>query len=89
MGDGEERAHGFKFGVLVFEVGLGSEVHLLQLGGGDGVEAGAVKRGFAVFDFGEEDVVVFYGDEVDFVEMGFVVLFDESVALLLEISSDE
>ena len=89
MGDGEEGAHGFKIGVLVFEVGLGCEVHLLQLGGSDGVEAGAVEGGFAVFDFGEVDMVVFDANKIDFVEMSFVVLFDDGVTVLFEIIGDE
>lgn len=57
----------------VFEVRLGSEAHLVLLGLGDEVEAGAMVAISAVFDFGEVDVVVFCCDEVDFVEESFVV----------------
>ena len=48
-----------------------------------------MKGGFAVFDFSEVDVVVFDTDNVDFVEVGFVVLFNDGVAVLLKVISDE
>ena len=35
---------------------------------------------FAVFDFGEVNLIAFHRDEVDFVVGGFVVLFDNGVA---------
>ena len=39
--------------------------------------------GFAVFDFGEVDMVAFGGDEVDFVKMSFVVFGNDGVAVFL------
>ncbi len=72
----------FEFGVFVFEIGFGGEMHLLQLGGGDSIEAGAVNNRLAVFDFGEVDFVVFYTNDVDFVEVSFVVAGDDSVAVV-------
>ena len=42
----------------------------------------------AVFDFGEIDIIVLSGDEVDFVKFSFVVLFDNLVALGDEIAGD-
>ena len=45
--------------------------------------------GFAVFDFGEVDFVVFYTNDVDFVEVGFVVAGDDGVAVIYEIISNE
>ncbi len=38
---------------------------------------------FTVFDFGEVDMVGFSADDVNFVEIGFVVAFDDSMAVLL------
>lgn len=35
---------------------------------------------FAVFDFSEVNVIIFSGDEVDFVEFGFVIFGDDGVA---------
>lgn len=42
----------------------------------------------AVFDFSKVDVIVFSGDDVDFVEVGLVILFDDGVAMRFEIMSD-
>lgn len=47
-----------------------------------------MESGFTIFDFGKVDVGVFYGDEIDFVEIGFMVSCYNSVTLLLQISSD-
>ena len=44
------------------------------------VEGGATKFTFSIFDFGEVDFVVLDGDNVDFVEFGFVVASDDSMA---------
>ena len=41
-------------------------MHLIQFGGGDDVQAITMGGIFAVFDFGEVDVVVFGTDDVDF-----------------------
>lgn len=41
-GDGEERIVRFEFGVLVFEIGFGSEAHLVLFGFSDSVETVAV-----------------------------------------------
>ena len=60
-------------GSSIFEIGFGCEAHLVLFGFGDGVEAIAVDGGLAVFDFGEVDFIVFDADDVDFVEVGFVV----------------
>ena len=43
----------------------------------------------AILDFGEEDVVGLGGDDVDFVKLGFVVAFQNLVAVRLEIVSDK
>ena len=67
----------------VFEVGFGGETHLILLGCSDGIKTVAVDSGFAVFDFSEVDVVVFGGDEVDFVKVGFVVSGDNGVTVVL------
>lgn len=37
---------------------------------------------FAVFDFSEVNAAVFSGNDVDLVEVGFVVAFDNGVAAL-------
>ena len=48
-----------------------------------------MESGFAVFDFGKVDMVVFGADDVDFVKIGFVVLFDDGVSVLFEICGNE
>lgn len=83
-GDGGSSEKGlvrFEGGVLIFEVADGGEVHLGELFWSDGGEGCAVIGGFAVFDFCKVDVTAFDGDEVDFVEVGFVVVGDDGVAV--------
>ena len=63
-------------------------MHSVLFVGGDSVEWGAVMIGFAVFDFGEVNVVVLNTDEVDFVEVGFVVSGYDGVAVLFEVGRD-
>ena len=43
----------------IFEIGFGSEMHLVLFGFSNGIETIAVDGRFAVFDFGEVDFVVF------------------------------
>ena len=75
-GDGEMGRVGLELRVG-FEEGGGGEGHFLLLFGGDTDERGAfVKVRAAVFDFGEVDLMVFGGDEVDFVGFGAEVLGD-------------
>ena len=38
--------------------------------------------GFAIFDLGEVDMVGFSADDVNFVEIGFVIAFDDGMAVL-------
>ena len=52
---------------------------------GDGGDAVTVAVGFAVFDFGKINILVFGGDDVDFVKVGFVVLSDDLMAVANEI----
>lgn len=47
-----------------------------------------MNSGFTVFDFGEIYMVIFSGDEVDFVEFGFMVMSNNSVTLFFKIISD-
>ena len=68
-----------------FEESGGSEGHSLLLFGGDADERAAFAEvGAAVFDFGKVDLVVFGGDEVNFVGFGAEVLSDEGVILGFE-----
>ena len=48
---------------------------------GDGIEAAAMDVRLTVFDFSEVDVVTFGADDVDFVEVGFVVPRDDLVTV--------
>ena len=48
----------------------------------DHTKLGAVEGRFAVFDFGKVDMVVFGANDVDFVEVSFVVAGDDSVAVV-------
>lgn len=66
---------------MVFEEGSSGEGHLLKFFLGDDVERGATVGVFAVFDFCEVDFVAFGRDDVDFVELGFVVTSDDAVAV--------
>ena len=77
---GEEGREGLEVAV-VFEEGFGGESHLLEFFLGDHVERGAAGLVFAVFDLGEVDFVTQSRDNVDFVELGFVVAGDDLVAL--------
>ena len=54
----------------------------MELVGRYDFKAGAMDIVVAMFDLGEIDVIVFDGDDVDFVEVGFVVFGDDSVAML-------
>lgn len=63
-------------------------MHLVEFGFGDSVETGAASRGFAVFDFGEVDIIVFDRNEINFVKMSLVILFENSVAVLRKIGGD-
>ena len=78
-GGGEEGAEVLELGVAggVFEEGFGGEMHAAEFILVYNVEAGAAEGGFAIFDFGEVNVVGFDGYEVDFVEVGFVILGDD------------
>lgn len=65
-----------------FKEGGGGEGHSLLFFGGDADERAAFAEvGTAVFDFGEVDLVVLRGDEVNFVGFGAEVLGDEGVIL--------
>ena len=80
-GDGELGCVGLEFGVG-FKEGGGGEGHSLLFFGGDADQwAAFAEMGAAVFDFGEVDLVVLRGDEVNFVGFGAEVLGDEGVIL--------
>ena len=72
----------FEFGVLILEVGLGRELHLLVFFFRDGIKWRAVNVGFAVFYFCEINIVFFGGDNIDFVKMRFVVFGNNGVAVV-------
>ena len=72
----------FEFGVLILEVGLGCELHLLLFFFRDGIKWRAANVGFTIFYFGEINIIVFGGDNIDFVKMSFVVSSDNSVAVV-------
>lgn len=67
----------------------GGILHLLLLGGGNLVERGAMCGGFAVFDFGEIDFVVFSRDKVDFVSLGLEIVRKDSMPKGFEMVGDE
>ena len=56
-------------------------MHLVKLGGSNGIKTIAMDGIITVFDFGEVDFAFMGGDNVDFVEFGFVVASDDVVAL--------
>ena len=56
-------------------------MHLMEFCWGDGIEAAAMDVRLTVFDFSEVDVVTFGADDVDFVEVGFVVPRDDLVTV--------
>ena len=78
----------FEFGVLILEVGLGRELHLLVFFFRDGIKWRAVNVGFTIFYFGEINTVFFGGDNIDFVKMSFVVSSDNSVAVINQVIRD-
>lgn len=47
------------------------------------VEGGATKFVSPIFYLGEIDMVVFYGDDVDFIKGGFMVASEDGVTLRL------
>ena len=71
-----------EFGVLILEVGLGRELHLLLFFFRDGIKWRAVNVGFTISYFCEINIVFFGGYNIDFVKMRFVVSSDDSVAVI-------
>ena len=71
-----------KFGVLILEIGLGRELHLLVFFFRDGIKWRAVNVGFAVFYFCEINIVILGGDNIDFVKVSFMVSSNNSVAVV-------
>lgn len=77
------------FGVFGKE-GFGGELDLLALFRGNLLESGAAGCGFAVFDFGEVDVLGVEGDDVDFIGFGLEIAGEDSMMTGgLEVASDD
>lgn len=65
----------------VFEIATSCKLHLVLFGGGDSVEAVAMVWTSTVFYLSEVDIVIFSTDDINFVEIGFVVAGDDLVAV--------
>ena len=87
-GGGEEGLVGFELGVVIFKIRCGGKMHSVLFFCSDSSKRRAVRIGLAVFDFGEVDIIIFSRDEVDFVEMSFVVVFDDGVTVLGKVVGD-
>lgn len=72
----------FEFGVLILEVGLGRELHLLVFFFRDGIKWRTVNVRFTVFYFCEINIVILGGDNIDFVKVSFMVSSDNGVAVV-------
>lgn len=72
------------------EEGFGGELDLLALFRGDLLEGGATGGSFAVFDFGEIDVLGVERDNVDFVGFGLEIAGEDGVMMdVLEVVGDD
>ena len=80
-GGGEEGMVVAVFFGGIFEIRFGGEMHLAEFFFSDGFDTITVNWVLAVFDFGEVNMIAFGGYEVDFIEVGFVVLSDDGVSL--------
>ena len=68
-------------GSNVFEIAISRKLHLVLFGGGDSVEAVAMVWTSTVFYLSEVDIAILSTNDIDFVEIGFVVAGDDLVAV--------
>ena len=88
VGDSEKRIKYFEFGVIG-EKNLASEFHLTFFSGCDGGQAAAVLIIFAVFDFGEIEILIKTRNKINFAKLSFVVFEEDFVTFGCEKIGDD